>query len=126
MPYRQRLEWAKNTEYGGFGFQEVPVSLIEGDSCFAYVSQMWGTPHTETNALFLRFEDGTMARLPLPGVNANFGSAAPDTMAFLDHCFVYAVAFEEAEVVDGRTIHEAGIYYYTVDLTAKTVSLTIL
>ena len=74
--------------------------------------------------LYLRFSDGALASLPLPRDQA-VGTALPDAMAFSGNQFTYQVQFPE-EASDGETLyHLAGTYRYTLDLTARTVSLTV-
>ena len=53
--------------------------------------------------------------------------APPDTMNFINGSFVYTIAFPDYLVFDeGQTLlHLKGTYRYTVDLAAKTVSLSV-
>lgn len=55
------------------------------------------------------------------------GIAQPDSLEFRDAQFLYAVTFPtQAVSSDGlELIHLAGTYRYTVDLAAKTVSLSV-
>lgn len=83
-----------------------------------------GTSHTDQYYLMIRFLDGTLAKLPLPFSNP-VNIAPPDTMNFSDGRFTYEIRFE-AEDSYGQTLyHLAGTYRYTVDLEAKTVSLSV-
>ena len=126
MPYRQRLEWAKSIqEIEDSNCYYYPVSCVESTSCFAYSGYLTGLPHGNENRLALRFDDGILAQLPLPSIHCGMGSATPDTMAFQGDRFVYSVIFAEAEIMNSMTIHEAGTYFYTVNLRDKTVSLSI-
>ena len=102
---------------------------MEGDGCIAYWgSQVGASPMGQAyKQLLLRFADGTEASLPLPQAQ-EVGTAPPDTMLFLDGTLVYVVSFEDQMLSqDGQTLlHLAGSYRYTVDLTDKTVSLTVV
>lgn len=126
MTYEARLAWAQDTAL------PETVALIstgtyrEGDGCLAVLGQWVGTPHLDQYDLILRFPDGTLADLPLPMSNA-VNIAPPDTMNFINGSFVYTVAFPDYLVFDeGQTLlHLKGTYRYTVDLAAKTVSLSV-
>ena len=65
--------------------------------------------------------------LPLTAENAWGATRLPEEWALSDDQTVltYAYRFDEPLVSDGRVWHEAGTYRYTVDLAAKTVSLTV-
>ena len=78
--------------------------------------------------LGLRFADGTVsASLPLPRANG-YDTALPETIEFRDGKFIYEITFPTEEVTnEGMTlIHLKGTYHYEVDLTTKTVSLSVL
>lgn len=126
MTYEERLAWAQDTAL------PETVDLIstgtyrEEAGCLAILGQWVGTPHTDQYNLLLRLPDGTLANLPLPSSNP-VNVAPPDTMAFSGGTFVYTINFPEDFVFyDSQTLlHLAGTYRYTVDLAAKTVSLTV-
>jgi len=65
--------------------------------------------------------------VPRPRTNG-YDSALLETIGFRDGKFVYEITFPAEEVTnEGMTlIHLKGTYRYEVDLTAKTVSLTVL
>lgn len=124
MTYEERLAWAQDTTL------PETVDLIstgtyqEGAGCLAVLGQWVGTSHTDQYYLMIRFLDGTLAKLPLPFSNP-VNIAPPDTMNFSDGRFTYEIRFE-AEDSYGQTLyHLAGTYRYTVDLEAKTVSLSV-
>lgn len=130
MTYDERLAWCQ----GGWQETEEPVffqpeTYTEGNGCIAYWgSQVGASPMGQAyKQLLLRFADGTEASLPLPQAQ-EVGTAPPDTMLFLDGTLVYVVSFEDQLLSqDGQTLlHLAGSYRYTVDLTDKTVSLTVV
>lgn len=130
MTFHQRTSWLRDTDGwdpDGDSMQLIPVQSMESGGCVAYWGYWAGTPHAEQNELYLRFADDTLAVLPLPR-SSYFGTAAPDTMEFIENTFVYKVTFQEQlHIEDSQTlIHLAGTYRYTVDLTAKTVSLEIV
>lgn len=130
MTYDERLAWCQ----GGWQETEEPVffqleTYMEGDGCIAYWgSQVGASPMGQAyKQLLLRFADGTEASLPLPQAQ-EVGTAPPDTMLFLDGTLIYVVSFEDQLLSqDGQTLlHLAGSYRYTVNLTDKTVSLTVV
>lgn len=130
MTYDERLAWCQ----GGWQETEEPVffqpeAYTEGNGCIAYWgSQIGASPMGQAyKQMFLRFADGTEASLPLPQAQET-GTAPPDTMLFLDGTLIYVVSFEDQLLSqDGQTLlHLAGSYRYTVDLTDKTVSLTVV
>lgn len=99
----------------------------ENGSCVAWYGQLFNTPHTSQYSLWLYFADGNMAVLPLPSRNF-VGTAPPASMAFDGGTFTYEVVFTEDEpgMPGDGFVHVKGTYRYTVDLSAKTVSLEIL
>lgn len=99
----------------------------ENGSCVAWYGQLFNTPHTSQYSLWLYFADGNMAVLPLPSRNF-VGTAPPASMAFDGGTFTYEVVFTEDEpgMPGEGFVHVKGTYRYTVDLSAKTVSLEIL
>lgn len=99
----------------------------ENGSCVAWYGQLLDTPHTSQYSMWLYFADGTVAALPLPSRNF-VGTAPPAGMAFDGGTFTYEVVFTEDEpgMPGEGFIHVKGTYRYTVDLSAKTVSLEIL
>ena len=128
VSYEERLAWAQNSEWDpeGAGFQFLPFAYTEGEGCIACAGSWAGTPHMEQNALMIRFADGTQADLPLPQSYA-MGVARPDSMTFSGGTFVYTVVFSD-QLLDNECqslLHLAGTYRYTVDLTVKTISLTV-
>lgn len=79
------------------------------------------------NQLYLRFADSTVGNLPLPAEN-DMQNALPTAIRFEGDAFVYEIVFsEDAPSFNDsqQLLHMAGTYRYTVDLTAKTVSLKI-
>lgn len=129
MTYQKRLEWAKgggDTEIVN-GLKTVVSDVLVGENCFAYVDRLLGTPPSSLYKLSLCWKTGSKtAALPLPDIHYYRGTAAPDTMFFSGDKLIYSVTFDQAEIVDGKVIHQAGTYRYEVDLNAKTVSLLIL
>ncbi|MDO4315454.1 MAG: M56 family metallopeptidase [Oscillospiraceae bacterium] len=126
MTYEERLAWLQVTE-GTDGYISCG-QYAESAGSVAYVGQWVGTPHMNQYGLSIRFADGTLANLPLPSDDSVMGIAPPDSMSFSGGKFVYEALFSEELVInEGHTlIHLAGTYRYEVDLSAKTVSLTVL
>lgn len=127
MTYEERLEWILTAEYEP-GTSYLPLGdYVEGQGCLAYTGQWVGVPHTDQYGLSLRFADGTLASLPLP-MASSIAVALPDEMEFREGTFVYTVTFSDQLLTnEGQTlIHLRGTYRYEVDLTSKTVSLTVL
>lgn len=126
MTYEERLAWAQNPKQDEAAFQLVLTDYVEGEGCIAYTGYWAGTPHMDQNALSIRFADGTRAALPLPQ-SYEMGVAAPDTMEFSEGTFRYTIAFsQELLTNEGQSLlHLAGTYCYTVNLSTKTVSLTV-
>ncbi|MBE6962146.1 MAG: hypothetical protein E7445_06800 [Ruminococcaceae bacterium] len=126
MTYDARLAWATADP----NMQQSHTSLgryAQGDGCIAYLGEWIGTPHGNQYTFHLRFADGSAASLPLPG-NGGWGVVPPDTMTFRDGRLLYEITFSTEAVTDeGKTlVHLQGTYHYEVDLSAKTVSLTVL
>lgn len=127
MTYEERLAWIQNTEIVN-PFDYISCGqYAEGGGAVAYVGQWIGTPHVDQYGLSLRFADGTQADLPLPS-DGVMSIARPGSMEFQADQFIYTVQFATTEVTnEGQSlIHLAGTYCYTVDLSAKTVSLTMI
>ena len=125
MTYDERLAWVQAAEFVPNEFYSLGRYTESGGN-LAYLGLWSGTPYTDQYALVLRFADGTDAYLPLPNASA-MGIAQPDSLEFRDAQFLYAVTFPtQAVSSDGlELIHLAGTYRYTVDLAAKTVSLSV-
>ena len=128
MTYADRLAWVQSgaTDSENDAYQSMS-KYLEGDGCLAYLCQWVGTPHVGQHVFEFRFADGTTTLLPLAR-DDYWASALPDSMEFRNGKFVYETTFTEELLLDeGRElIHLAGTYRYEVDLTAKTVSLTLL
>ena len=126
MTYEERLAWAKDTSLPASGSLVSTGTYREEAGCLAILGQWVGTSHVDQYYLMLRFPDGALARLPLPMSNP-VNVAPPDTMGFSGGTFVYTVSFSEDVVsLDGESpLHIKGTYRYTVDLAAKTASLTV-
>lgn len=127
MSYEERLAWCEKggSIEDGIGFT---VNMFQTqDSYIAYDGNLTGvSPGASAwKYLYLRFPDGTLANLPLPK-NAPYSTPLVDTAQFADGKFVYSVSFPEEMVDNGTLIHLAGTYHYEVDLSARTVSLTVL
>jgi len=127
MTYAQRLAWAQAGEDNGNVWPACTGQYIEGEDCIAYVDKIVGGRYPDLG-LGLRFADGTVsASLPLPRANG-YDTALPETIEFRDGKFIYEITFPTEEVTnEGMTlIHLKGTYHYEVDLTTKTVSLSVL
>ena len=128
MTYADRLAWVQSgaTDSENDAYQSM-ATYLEGNGCLAYLCQWVGTPHLGAYVFEFRFADGTTALLPLAR-DGYWASALPDSMEFRNGKFLYETTFTDELLLDeGRElIHLAGTYRYEVDLTAKTVSLTLL
>lgn len=129
MTYEERLAWCQ----GGWQNTEAsvlfrPASMQSDDACIAYTGNMVGGPPDSSawKYLYLRFADGTLANLPLPH-NALYSTGFPDTMDFAGNGFTYTITFSDqlTNPDTGELLHLKGTYRYTVDLEAKTVSLSV-
>ncbi len=126
MTYDERLAWVQaagldtNATFALISLGQ----YTENSGAIAWLGQWVGTPHMDQFVLTLRFADGTDAVLPLPS-ESMMSIALPESMAFQDGQFLYTVTFPTTETVGEQLIHLAGTYHYTVDLAAKTVSLTV-
>lgn len=126
LTYQERLLWAQAEP----DYQQLYTSLgrcVENDGCIAYLGQWVGTPHNDQYTFHIRFTDGSTAPLPLPR-NGAWGVALPDIIFFREGTLIYETAFPSEETADNgqMLIHLKGTYHYEVDLTARTVSLTVL
>ena len=126
MTYDERLAWVQAAELDtNATFALISLGqYTENSGAIAWLGQWVGTPHMDQFVLTLRFADGTDAVLPLPS-DSMMSIALPESMAFQDGQFLYTVTFPTTETAGGQLIHLAGTYHYTVDLAAKTVSLTV-
>lgn len=118
LDYDARLAQVKAGSLGG--------QYWEGEGCLAWVTELTGTPHARQYRLDIRFADGTLAQLPLPW--ADYPAVAlPETTDYRGGFFCYDLHFDDTTWFnDGNSInHVAGTYHYTVDLAARTVSLTV-
>lgn len=129
MTYEERLAWCQ----GGWQNTEAsvlfrPASMQSDGACIAYTGNMVGGPPDSSawKYLYLRFADGTLANLPLPH-NALYSTGFPDTMDFARNGFTYTITFSDqlTNPDTGELLHLKGTYRYTVDLEAKTVSLSV-
>ena len=126
MTYDERLAWVQAAELDtNAAFALISLGqYVESGGNLAWLGQWVGTPHMNQFDLTLRFADGTDAYLPLPS-DSMMSIAPPESMAFQNGQFLYTVTFPTTETTGGQLIHLAGTYHYTVDLAAKTVSLTV-
>lgn len=124
MTYEERLAWAQDTALPETVALISTGTYLEEAGCLAILGQWIGTSHTNQYYLMIRFPDGILAKLPLPFSNP-VNIAPPDTMSFSDGRFTYEIRFTEEASYDQTLFHLAGTYRYTVDLAAKTVSLTV-
>lgn len=129
MTYQERLDWVKSgtvyTETLENGGETSSVSLgqwKEGDGCLAYVWQFYGSLHPGVCCLTIRFKDGTQARLPLPD-EQTYRTAKPTSMEFQNGKFVYDVQLD-SEWPEDESIQKR-VYHYELDLTKKTLSLSL-
>ena len=124
MTYEERLAWAKDTTLPETVALISTGTYLEEAGCLVILGQWIGTSHTNQYYLMIRFPDGILAKLPLPFSNP-VNIAPPNTMSFSDGRFTYEIRFTEEDSYDQTLFHLAGTYRYTVDLAAKTVSLTV-
>ena len=89
------------------------------DGAVAYLTRLDGVPHTDQYQLHLRFSDGTSAELPLGYVPYGYTVLTPSSAAFTDNSFTYDIDASELGF-------PGSVYRYTVDLTAKTVAMTVV
>lgn len=88
------------------------------DGAVAYLAILTGVPHTDQFELCLRFSDGTEAQLPLANIPVGFAVLTPSSAAFTHGSFTYDIDASELGF-------PGSVYRYTVDLTAKTVAMTV-
>lgn len=99
----------------------------ENGSCIGWYGVLTGNPRP-VNELYLRFADSTVGSLPLPAEH-DMQDALPTAIRFEGGAFIYEVVFSEnapSFSQPQQLLHIAGTYRYTVDLSAKTVSLDIV
>lgn len=96
----------------------VPKGYQTGSGCVVYWGSWWGIPHAGVYELYLVFADGTETTLPLPN-GGNFATALPSSVTFEGERFIYEVD------TSGWSSLPDGVFRYTVDLQAKTLSLTL-
>ena len=84
----------------------------------AYLAILTGVPHTDQFQLYLRFSDGTEAQLPLANTPVGFAVLTPSSAAFTHSGFTYDIDASELGF-------PGSVYRYTVDLTAKTIAMTV-
>lgn len=85
----------------------------------AYLTVLCDVPHVEQYQFLLRFSDGTEAELPLGYVPDSYTVLTPSSAAFTDSGFTYDID------VSGWGL-PGSVYRYTVDLTAKTIAMTVV
>ncbi|BAK98205.1 hypothetical protein OBV_10070 [Oscillibacter valericigenes Sjm18-20] len=130
--YDERLAdldgYVEETVYSGMNFGFETESHTQNGSAIAWYGQVSGMPPDANRySLYLYLSDRTVTPLPLPWADA-INCALPDKMWFDGDTFVYEVVFTEdaPNLVSGEGFsHVKGTYRYTVDLTARTVSLEI-
>lgn len=88
------------------------------DGAVAYLAILTGVPHTDQFQLYLRFSDGTEAQLPLANTPVGFAVLTPSSAAFTHSGFTYDIDASELGF-------PGSVYRYTVDLTAKTIAMTV-
>ena len=116
------LSWLKSGSSGAeSGTSFAPERYWEGSGCVAYLGQWVGTPHVDQYGFACWFPDGTSAFLPLP-FNSPAAPAPPASVSFDGDTLTYTVVFDKD--LDSY-LHFAGTCVYTVDLSGRTVSLTI-
>ena len=126
MTYEARLAWAQAGTDNGNG-PACTGRYVEADGCIAYEEMIVAGRYPDI-CWRIRFADGAVSgALPLPNAGG-FDTALPEIMEFRDGSFVYEITFPTEELTnEGQTlIHLQGTYRYTVDLAARTVSLTVL
>ena len=89
-------------------------SWTDDDGDVAYLVCLTGIAHAAQYQLYLRFADGQEAHLPLPNVPDSFTIMTPATADFEGDTFTYDV-----------DAGQLGTYRYTVDLSARTVAMTV-
>ena len=104
-----------------FWWDQLPIGEYweQPDGAVAYLTVLNGVPHTDQYQLHLRFSDGTSAELPLGYVPDGFAVLTPSSAAFTDSSFTYDIDASELGF-------PGSVYRYTVDLTAKTVAMTVV
>ena len=90
-------------------------SWTDNDGDVAYLVCLTGIAHAAQYQLYLRFADGQEAHLPLPNVPDSFTIMTPATADFEGDTFTYDV-----------DAGQLGTYRYTVDLSARTVAMTVV
>lgn len=90
-------------------------SWTDDDGDVAYLVCLTGIAHAAQYQLYLRFADGQEAHLPLPNVPDSFTIMTPATADFEGDTFTYDV-----------DAGQLGTYRYTVDLSARTVAMTVV
>ena len=124
MTYEERLAWAQATPTYVEGYATMG-RYRAGEDCIACLCTHLDGPLQGTEVIEFRFADGTVANLPLPPEGFWGGTIF---MKFEDGTFILEKKFTtEKWSDDGQTlIHLKGTYCYEVDLSTKTVSLTVL
>ena len=89
-------------------------SWTDADGDIAYLVTLSGTAHTEQYQLYLRFADGQEALLPLPNRPNSYAILAPAAAGFVGGAFTYDIDADDL-----------GTYHYTVDLSARTIAMTV-
>ena len=89
-------------------------SWTDADGDIAYLVTLSGTAHTEQYQLYLRFADGQEALLPLPNRPNSYAILAPAAAGFAGGAFTYDI-----------DAGDLGTYHYTVDLSARTIAMTV-
>ena len=106
---------------------------IETPACTILTGAFSGVPHGPCTGLYLVFKagsvpgEGTVVELPTVSDNAWGSTSFPDTWEVSDDqaTLTYTYHFDEELVSDGRVLHEAGTYRYTLDLSTGAVEETL-
>lgn len=127
MTYDERWAWC---EAGGGVENSIGFAVKTAQTQDGYIAYNGNLTGVSPGAsawkyLYLRFPDGTLANLPLPKNNL-IGTPLVDNGLFADGKFIYSVSFPEKMMDGDILVHLKGTYRYEVDLSAKTVSLTVL
>jgi len=123
MTYEERLAWAQVKPY--YEGYTTLGRYKEGEGCIACLCTHLDGPLQGTEVFEFRFADGTVADLPLPPEGFEGGTMF---MKFKDGKFIFEKKFSTEKWSDDKQtpVHLKGTYCYEVDLSTKTVSLTVL
>ena len=123
LTYEERLAWAQVKPY--YEGYTTLGRYKEGEGCIACLCIHLDGPLQGTEVFEFRFADGTVANLPLPPEGFEGGTMF---MKFKDGKFIFEKKFSTEKWSDDKQtpVHLKGTYCYEVDLSTKTVSLTVL